>query len=176
MFDKQLTVYTARSMTGRINSEVFEESKEERDFLRKAGFNVLCPIEAENIKNNNKILLATKSQINEFWPRDKEMIRESHILFHMTPHLRSDGAWHEVGYMRYHLQGPVVHIYPAGKLPPEIAVSYLEDDYVCDSLEEAIEYTLREHGTFLKRTLWRLSKLNRCLLKSIYYQAKEWFK
>lgn len=170
-----LSIYLARGMSGRPSDVVYEESKPERDFLRK-DFKVLCPIEAEGIKKTNKIIQASKNEITDFWPRDKAMIRESHILFHMTPHLRSDGAWHEVGYKRYHLQGPVVHIYPTGKLPPESAVSYLEDDYVCDSLEEAIEYTLRVHGTFWKRTVWRLKKLNRCFLKSFYYQLKEWFK
>lgn len=171
-----INIYLARAMSGRSNEIVYEESKSEREFLRKAGFNILCPVEFEGVKKNNNTLQASKEQMLGFWPRDKQMIRESHILFHMTPLLRSDGAWHEVGYKRYHLQGPVVHIYPQGKLPPEGVVSYLEDDFVCDSLEEAIEYTLRVHGTFWKRTKWRLAKLNRCLLKSIYYQAKEWFK
>lgn len=171
-----ISIYLARGMSGRPADVVYEESKPERDFLRQAGFEVLCPIEVEGIKKVNMPIQASKEQITDFWPRDKEMIWKAHVLFHMTPHLRSDGAWHEVGYNRYHLQQPVVHIYPTGKLPPAGSVSYLEDDYVCDSLEEAIEYTLRIHGTFWKRTKWRLNKVNRCFLKSFWLQLLIWFK
>lgn len=171
-----LKIYLARSMTGRPKKEVYDEAKKERDFLRKAGFAALCPIEYEGLKKEKGIINASRSEMDSYWYRDKQAIRESHLVFNMTPHLRSDGAAHEVGYKRYHLQGPVVHVYPTGMLPSDGAVSYLEDDYVCDSIEEAIEYTLRVHGTFWLRTKWRFNRLNRCILKSMWYQLKEWFK
>lgn len=171
-----IKIYLARAMTGRVKQDVVEEAKADKEFLEKAGFKVLCPVAEEAVESSNEKLVASKEKMAGYWKRDKEMIRESHILFHMSPHLNSAGAWQEVGYKRYHLQGPVVHIYPQGDLPHSGAIPRLENDYVCDSLLEAVEYTLRMHGTFWKRTKWRLAKLNRCLLKSIKYQAQEWVK
>ena len=163
-------------MSGRIKADVVAEAVTDKAFLERAGFEVLDPVTSEGVEDKQELLQSSKNDMDVFWPRDKQMIRESHILFHMSPHLNSAGAWQEVGYKRYHLQGPVVHIYPEGKLPPEGAVPRLENDYVCDSLVDAVEYTLRVHGTFLKRTIWRLKKLNRCLPRSFWHQLQEWFK
>ncbi len=171
-----LRIYLARGMTGRPKMEVLAEAMNDKLFLENAEFEVLCPVIREGIKNEPGNILASKQQIDAFWPEDKRMIRDSHILFHVSPHLNSAGAWQEVGYQRYHLQGPVVHIYPEGKLPSAGAIPRIENDYVCDSMIEAMEYALRVHGTFWKRTKWRLSKLNRCLLKSVFYQSKGWLK
>lgn len=171
-----MKIYLARSMSFRPKEDVVKEAELDAKFLEAAGFEVLCPVRKEKVKASKDVLIASKDQMKQYWPEDKRLIRESHILFHMSPHLNSAGAWQEVGYKRYHLQGPVVHVYPLGKLPPEGAVPRLENDYVCDSLEEAIEYSLRVHGTFWKRTKWRLAKLNRCFLKSFKYQLKEWVK
>ncbi len=172
-----LSFYMARAMSGREGSEVRAEAVIDNKFLEKAGFKVLCPVTREGIKNTKKIIQASEKDVrNDFWPTDKKMIQECHILFHMSPHLNSAGAWQEVGYMRYHLQGPVVHIYPTGKLPSGGAIPRIENDYVCDSLEEAIEYSLRVHGTYLKRLTWRLKNLNRCIIKSVIVQAKRWLK
>jgi hypothetical protein len=170
-----IKIYCARGMSGRPKPEVIKEATKDSKFLRAAGFHVSCPVEAEGIKGAG-VINASKDEIAEHWKRDKKLIRESHVLFHMSPHLNSAGSWQEVGYKRYHMQGPVVHVYPLGKLPPPGAIPRLENDYVCDSLEEAIEYTLRAHGTFWRRTKWRLDKLNKSLLKSVWYQSKEWIK
>lgn len=172
----KIGVYLARSMSNRLKEDVVMEAYRDSIFVDLAGFKALCPVSEEKVQPSKDILQASLDDTIKFWQRDKEMIRESHIVFHMTPHLRSDGAWHEVGYQRYHLQGPVVHIYPPGKLPVKAAISFLEDDYVTDNLVDAMEYTLRVHGTFWKRTKWRLNKLNKCFIKSFMYQLKQWFK
>ncbi len=171
-----IKIYVAQAMSGIPAKQVVENAGKIKNFLENAGFEVLCPVAKEELKPNNIPIQATREEITNYWKIDKSMIRDSHILFHMSPHLNSAGAWQEVGYQRYHLQGPVVHIYPLGKLPPSGAIPRLENDYVCDSLEEAIEYTLRVHGTFLKRTMWRIKKLNRCFLKSFWYQLNQWIK
>lgn len=172
-----LSVYTARGMTGRVKSDVVLEATRDNQFLSACGFKVLCPVTKEGVTATKELLLSSEKDMKDsFWPADKRMIRECHVLFHMSPHLNSAGAWQEVGYKRYHLQGPVVHVYPLGMLPPPGAIPRLENDYVCDSMAEAVEYTLRVHGTFWKRTKWRGKKLNRCVLKSIWYQLKEWGK
>lgn len=167
-----VTVYTARGMTGRVKEEVVEEAKRDAEFLRKAGFKVLCPVEKEGVKKTKEVLLSSKKAMDSYWPADKKMIREANVLFDMTPHLNSEGCKHELAYARYTLWKPVVRVFPSGKLPVKSSVAWYEDDCVCDSLEEAIEYTLRVHGTFAKRILWRIKMLNRCLPKWLWFQLR----
>lgn len=166
-------IYLARSMSGRIKEEVVEDAIVDRVFLESAGFIVLCPVMVEGVKATKDTLQASKEEMDSFWFRDKEMIREANVVFDMSPDRKSEGVAHELGYARYSLWKPVVRVYPPGKLPPRASVAYFEDDYVCDSLIEAIEYVLRVHGTFYKRLMWRLDLLNRCILKWILFQIKE---
>ena len=167
-----IRLYNARGMTGRIKEEVVDEAKRDAAFLRKAGFDVLCPVEKENVEPTKQTLLSSKKAMLEYWPADKQMIRDAHVLFDLTPHLNSEGCKHELGYGRYCLWKPVVRVFPEGKLPPKSSVAYFEDDFVCDSLEEAIEYTLRVFGTPYKRTIWKLKLLNRCLPKFFLYKLQ----
>lgn len=176
MFDKKVSVYAARGMTGRVKEEVVREAASDKSFLEKAGLEVLCPVEKENVQPTKQILLSSKKAMMEYWPSDKRLIREAHIVFDMSPHLNSEGCKHEVGYARYHLQKPVVRIFPKGQLPVKSSVAYFEDDMVCDSLEEAVEYAYRVHGTYWNRLLWRLKRTNRCLPKSIWHQLMEWLR
>ena len=168
-----IKIYTARAMTGRIKEEVVKEALQTKEWLEKAGFVVLDPVSAEGVQPTQQRLLSSKKQMDSFWPRDKEMIREANIIFDMTPGLKSEGVAHELGYARYCLWKPVVRIYPTGQFPPKSSVAYYEDDSVVDSLEFAIEYVLRVHGTFWKRLQWRLRMLNRCLFKWTIYQLHE---
>ncbi len=176
MFDKKVRIYKATAMTGLIKEDVVARAKQETDFLAKAGFEVFDPVLAEGVKPTKERLLSSKKQMDIFWPRDKAGVRWAHVVYDMAPHLNSEGVKHEIGYGRYHLQKPVVRIFPKGQLPVKSSVAYFEDDYVCDSLEEAIEYTLRVHGTYLKRLQWRISRTKRCLVKSIYFQVLEWLR
>jgi hypothetical protein len=173
---KPVKIYVARSMSFRDKAEVKTEALADAAFLRAAGFDVLCPVAKENIENRHETLLATRAQIDNYWPQDKAMIRESDVLFHVTPHLRSDGAWHEVGYKRYHMWEPVVHIYPPGKLPPNSAISFLEDDCVVDSWIEAVEWTYRVYGTPWKRFKWKIGLLNKCFVKYLMLRLNWIFK
>lgn len=168
-----IRIYNARGMTGRIKEEVVAEAKRDKGFLEKAGFKVLCPVIEEGVKPTNQVLMSSKKAMDVFWPRDKQMIREAHVIFDNSPHLNSEGVKHEIGYARYTLWKPIVRIFPEGKLPVKSSVAFFEDDYICDSLLEATEYVYRVHGTFLKRLKWRLSMLNRCLPKWIGYQLQE---
>ncbi len=169
-----LSVYSARSMTGRIKEDVVREALNDKMFLESCGFNVLCPVIAEGVQPTKQVLKASKKALAEYWPRDKQMIREAHILIDFSPHKNSEGVKHEIGYARYSLWKPIVRIFPEGQMPAGSSVSYLEDDFVCDSLIEAVEYILRVHGTLFKRFNWRLKMLNRCLLKWIVFQMGEW--
>ncbi len=168
-----MKVYLARAMSHRIKEEVVLEAKNDRDLLQKAGFTVLCPVEKENVPATKQILMSSKKSMMEYWPEDKRMIREANIIFDMSPNLNSEGVKHEIGYARYCLWKPVVRVFPTGQLPLPSSVSRFEDDVIVDSLIEAIEYSLRVHGTILKRIKWRLKMLNKSLLKWIWFQIGE---
>lgn len=166
-------IYCARSMTGRVKEDVVAEAQKDKEYLEKAGFEVLCPVIAEKVEPTKQVLLSSKEKMNEYWPRDKWMIRQAHVVFDMTPAMKSEGVAHEIGYARYSLWKPVIRVYVDGKLPVKSSVAFFEDDHIADSLVDAIAYVYREHGTFLRRLKWRLSLLNRCLLKWIGYQIGE---
>lgn len=169
-----MKIYLARSMSGRVKEEVVNDALIDKNFLEQAGFTVLCPVIAEGVRSTKEILAASKQEMNTYWYRDKEMIREANIVFDMSPDRKSEGVAHELGYARYSLWKPVVRVYPIGKLPPAASVAFFEDDYICDTLVEAIEYSLRVHGTLFKRIMWRLKLINRCLPKWIINQVLEW--
>lgn len=168
-----IKLYLARSMTGRIKEDVVAEAKRDAEFLSKAGFAVLCPVIAENVKPTKEHLLSSRKAMESYWPRDKEMIREAHVVLDMTPHLNSEGVKHELGYARYALWKPVVRVFPTGKLPVASSVAYFEDDSIVDSLPEAVEYIYRVHGSWFNRFTWRIRMLNRSLGKWLLYQAGE---
>jgi len=171
-----IKLYLCRSMTGRIKKEIVEEATKDKTFFEKAGFTVLCPVSQENVKPTNQVLVSSRKAMDTYWFRDKQMIREANIILDMSPDKKSEGVAHEIGYARYHLWKPVVRVYPFQSLPVKSSVAYFEDDYICDSKEEALEYILRVHGTWFKRLKWRLDVYDRCLLKSLWYKLQEWFK
>lgn len=171
-----IKIYTARGMTHRIKEEVVQEAADDATWLRSAGFTVLCPVERENVEPTKQVLRSSRKAMESYWPEDKRMIREAHVVFDMSPHLNSEGTKHELGYARYFLWMPVVRIFPYGKLPISSSVARFEDDYICDSLEEATEYVYRTHGTWFKRFVWRLNMYKRCRLKALVYEIMGWFK
>lgn len=166
-------LYLARGMTGRVKEDVVQEAYFDKEFFEKAGFKVLCPVMEEGVEPTKQTIRSSKQQMDIYWFRDKQMIRDSHVVLDMTPHLKSEGVAHELGYARYNLWKPVVRVFPSGKLPIKGSVCRYEDDFICDSLVEAVEYTYRVHGTLFKRLKWRLSMLNRCLVKWLWYQICE---
>lgn len=169
-----IRLYVARAMSGRVKEEVVEDARFDKMLLEQAGFEVLCPVIKEAVKPTKDVLQATKSDMELFWPADKAMIRQAHVVFDMSPLANSEGVKHELGYARYALWKPVVRVFPGGKLPPASSVAFFEDDYICDSLIEAIEYVYRVHGTWFKRFKWRVSLFNRCFLKWCWYQLLGW--
>lgn len=170
----QLKVYVARAMTGLPANEVVALAAEQKAFLEACGYEVLCPVISENVKAVKKPIQSTKKMMDTYWARDKQMIREADIVIVMSPDRASLGCIREYGYARYHLQKKVITVFPEGNLPKEGAVCYYEDDYVTDSLILAAAEGLRTHNTYWKRLKWKLSVLNKSLIKSIIHQAQEW--
>lgn len=169
-----LKVYVARAMSGRIKEDVVKEAIADKMLLEAAGFTVLDPVTAEGVEAKKETLLASKQMMDSFWPRDKAMIREANIVFIMSPNVGSLGCIREYGYARYHLWKKVITVFPMNQLPKEGAVCYYEDDYVTDSLLNAIGEAYRTHGTLWNRLKWRLNLYRRCWLKSIWNRLKEW--
>lgn len=154
-------------MTGRVKEELVTEAINQKLFIESCGLIVLCPVIAEGVQPTKQVLLSSKKAMDTFWKRDKEMIREAHLVFDLTPNKNSEGVKHEIGYARYSLWKPVVRIFPKNELPVKSSVAFYEDDFICDSLTEAIDYAKAVHGTRMKRLKWKMQLLNRCLLKAI---------
>lgn len=169
-----IKIYVARAMSGRVKEDVVNDAKKDKEFFEKAGLTVLCPVTEEHVEPTKQVLRASKQAMDRYWNRDKEMIRQAHILFNMSPDQPSLGVIREHGYARYCLWKKVISVFPPGKLPSKAAVCHYEDDYVTDDVMDAVGEAYRTHGTLFKRLKWRLSMLNRCLAKWLLYQLKEW--
>lgn len=168
-----LSCYVARAMTGRVKEEVVKDALKDKEFFEKAGLIVLCPVSEEGVKPTDEVLRSSKKAMDKYWNRDKEMIRQAHILFNMSPDQPSLGVIREHGYARYCLWKKVISVFPAGKLPPKAAICHYEDDYVTDDIMDAVGEAYRTHGTLWKRIKWRLQMLNRCLPRWLKHQIGE---
>lgn len=176
MFDRKIKVYPARAMTGRVKEEVVAEAAQDKEKLEKAGFVVLCPVISENVPSTKQTIRSSKKAMDSYWPRDKEMIREAHVVFNMSPHVPSIGVIRESGYSRYFLWKKTISVFPKGKMPLKSAICYYEDDFVTDNLDDAIAEALRTHGTYWRRLKWRMSIYNQSLFRAIYYKFMEWIR
>lgn len=167
-------IYQAAKMTGRDRKEMVEMAVRNKKIFEGMGVTVLDPILEEHVKPLKGILIDTPmALLKDYWSRDKEMIRECHVVVDTTPGEKSEGVAHEIGYARYSLWKPIVRMYPTMDKPAS-AIVYFEDDLVVHSVEEAAIQINKYWGSFAKRALWRFGLLNRCLLKWCFYQLKEW--
>ena len=167
-------IYTAAKMTGRDKKEMVETSLKNKKIFEAYGIEVLDPILEEHVKPTKGILIDTPvSLLKDYWKRDKEMIRHAHVLVDTTPEEKSEGSAHEIGYARYALWKPVVRMY-SGPTKPLSMIVYFEDDIIVHSPEEAAIQIQKFWGSWLKRALWRIGMLNRCLPRWIIYQIREW--
>jgi hypothetical protein len=146
-----LKVYTARGMSGRVKKTVVREALRDKRLLEAVGITVLDPVTEEGVEASDETLMTTVELMDKFWRRDKEMIRQAHVVFDMTPQRKSEGVAHELGYARYSLWKPVIRVFPHGKLPAASSVAFYEDDYVTDDLAAAVVYANDSFGTWRKR-------------------------
>jgi hypothetical protein len=167
-------LYLARAMSGRLANKVVNEAKKEKQFFERAGFVVLDPVSEEGVKSTKHQIRTSHSDLVKFWERDKDLIREAHVVVDMTPLSKSEGVAHEIGYARYFLQKPIVRVYPRGYMPDEGSVAYLEDDHITDEIEEAALTIYVRWGTLLKRLNWRLSIQRRCFFRQLWHRIHEW--
>jgi len=161
-------------MTGRIKDEVVKEAQVDKEWFEKAGLQVFDPVSEEKVPATKQKLVASAKAMKTFWPRDKYLIRQAHVVLDMTPHMKSFGTEKELGYARYHLWKKVIRVFPEKQLPVDSSVCYLEDDDVVDSKEMALESILRTHGTLWRRLIWRLQIFKRCWIRAFIYRLQEW--
>lgn len=167
-----VTTYNARGMTNRNQKEVVQEAKEDRLTFEEHGIKVFCPVQAEGIRALNKQLMSTKEQMDVYWFRDKEMIRQADVFVDCTPHLKSQGVEREAGYARYFLFKPVVRIFPKELLPAPGNICFYEDDLIVTDIDEAARLIKLYWGTPRKRLVWKIQLIKRCLRKYIAIRLK----
>jgi hypothetical protein len=166
-----LKCYTARKMTGVPGRQLVAQALRVKAALEAHGIIVLDPVTSEKLKRTYRPLHNSFSKLKEYWVRDKRMIQQAHVVLDLTAPEKSEGVSHEIGYARYFLWKPVVRIYP--DLGPSVA--RIEDDFIAGSLDEAADLMQEKWGTWWKRFKWRLLLVNRCALKFLWLQLKEWF-
>jgi hypothetical protein len=174
MFSRKIKVYLARGMTGRIKEEVVKEAIRDKEILEKAGFEPLCPVTKENVRPTKVPLSSDMKHMKIFWPADKKMIQQAHVVFDMSPHLKSEGVSHELGLARYAYWKKVVRVFPKDQLPVSSSVAYFEDDAIVDNIQDAIIEAYRTHGSWIKRFIWRVKLYNRCLLHHYFLKLLFW--
>jgi hypothetical protein len=167
-------IYCAAKMTGRDKKEMVEMAVSNKKIFESFGIKVLDPILEEHVKPTKGLLNDTPPNIlKDYWKRDKEMIRESHVIVDTTPEDKSEGVAHEIGYARYSLWKPVVRMYHHGAKPASL-VAVFEDDLIVHGIEEAAIQIQKYWGTWARRFMWRINMVNRCLVKWVWYQIGEW--
>lgn len=169
-----IRIYTAAKMTGRDKKEMVDTALHNKKVFEAYGIEVFDPILEEHVKPTKGLLVDTPvGLLKDYWKRDKQMIRNAHVLVDTTPEEKSEGSAHEIGYARYSLWKPIVRMYGKESKPLSMIV-YFEDDLIVHSPEEAAVQIQKYWGSRAKRFMWRISMFNRCFLKWVWYQMKEW--
>lgn len=163
-------VYLAHAMTGRTGNELLKESEEAALVAGVYDVQLLDPVVTENVSKSKKPLHNKQEALRDYWRRDKEMIRQAHVLLDYTGPAKSEGVAHEIGYARFALWKPVVRIWP--NLGPSVA--WIEDDLIVSNPDDAFHLIDERWGTWQKRAKWRLKMLARSLPKWLIYQFQEW--
>jgi hypothetical protein len=165
---REIKVYLAQRMTGLYCDDLLRLALEATAKLERAGFTVLSPVIEEGVPNKHIKLVNTLGRLKLYWQRDKELLRESHIMLDLNSEGKSDGVNVEMGYTRFFLWKPLVRIHPN----LGCTISRIEYDCVTDSLDKAVETMKHRWGTRHKLLIWRLKMLRRCIPKIVNMQIK----
>lgn len=166
-------VYLAHKMTGRTGLELCQESWEACRTFAKHDCIPLDPVLIEEVKPTNSVVNGgAPGALKKLWKRDKEIIREAHVVVDLTGDMKSEGVLHEIGYARYFLWRPVIRVVRTPFLGASIAE--LEDDGIVPDFDEAAALVQKRWGTWTKRTLWRLNIVRKGFFKWAWYQLLSW--
>lgn len=166
---RKMRVYLAKKMSGLSGRELVEDSFLAAQICPHA-IELFDPVAIEGVKPDQILVAATEEALRGHWQRDKQAIRNAHVIIDTTGRDKSAGVEAEIGYARFFLYKPVIRVWP--KLGPSIA--RIEGDAVVESLADAYAVALIRWGTPWKRLLWRV-KLLKKLPKAIYYKSREWW-
>ncbi len=165
----KIKVYVAHAMTGKMQDELVKEAEYTTRTLENYGFEVLDPIVEEQVKSVHEPLLQVSAeQLERYWRRDKEMIKEADIVLDFKSCNKSDGVAKEIGYARWCLWKPVVRVFPG----MGINISRIEDDEIVNDLPSAIAIMHEKYGTYDKLHTWREEMWHRCFDKWYAEQKK----
>lgn len=165
----KVTFYVSHAMTGKMQDELVKEEEYTTRFITNHGFAVLDPIKAEGVKSVHEPLTQISSeQLERYWRRDKEMIREADIILDYNTCNKSDGANKEIGYARWCLWKPVIRVFPNCG----INISRIEDDVVVGSMTEAMNVAIERWGDYEKLRQWRQAMWDRCFDKWLAEQNR----
>jgi hypothetical protein len=164
--------YLAHKMTGRTGVELVIESALAASACKLQGVTPIDPVVFEGVKSTPDVMTGgDPACLRTLWNRDKQMIRDAHVLIDLTGELKSEGVLHEIGYARYYLWKPVVRVIKGYTGP---TISDFEDDGIVGSFWEAAELVQRRWGTRLKRIIWRARFMPKALVKWAFYQLQGW--
>lgn len=162
-----IAAYTCQRMTGRYCDEMLREAEMLKRVLNNYGIRILNPVLEEGIPDTHELLdNVHPGKLEEFWRRDKEMIRESDIVIDYMTMNKSDGSNKEVAYNRFCLWKPTIRVWDGGGG----LISRIEDDIFVTTIVEAVTVANEKWGTYEKLKEWRIEMLNRCYPKWIGYQ------
>lgn len=166
-------IYVALKLTGRKAGSVNRDDAKIKRIFKKKGLTVLSPWDHEKHKYkwNDTIQASPADLTKAFWPRDKQLIREAHVLCDTTGYLFSRGAGMETGMTRYGLMRPTVWIDTV-----LFSVRTLEGDLVVANAKEAAKEIAKKWGTPWKRRMWRLKTVwnPRCIFNRVVDEIRGW--
>ena len=168
-----MKAYIAHGMTGRTGEELINESLHVLEVCKRYGVNPLDPVIEEGVKKTDPRVQSTNDVLPRLWKRDKEMIRNAHVLIDVTANRKSEGVAHEIGYARYSLWKPTIRVSMSYTRNPNISIANLEDDLIVASIEQAAYFAQLRWGTWGKRLRWRIKMLTRCFPKWVVHQLME---
>lgn len=163
----KVKIYTAQRMSKRMADEMVLEAQMLVRTCENYGFIALNPVFDEEVKPIHAPY-PYPSNLEEYWYRDKKMIREADIVLDYATNNQSDGANKEIGYSRWCLWKPSVRVW----IGPGAMISRIEDDLVVPTLKEAMELITEKWGTYQKLGAWRKAMWERCYIPWLDEQLK----
>lgn len=162
-------IYLATPMTGLYCDEIWKKAINDSQAYEHEGIEVITPIKGEGIPFDHvKLQDRSEKEMFRVWKKkDKQAIKDVHVLVYECPDRWSQGVAHELILSRGVLWKPTVFVGRAGFITRE------EDDVVAATHQEAAIAVVQRWGTRRKRIIWRLLLLNRCLLGWLWDQFRE---
>lgn len=154
----KVIVYTACRMTGRFMDELVQEATTLKRVLENYGYEVMNPVIEEKVVPVHEVLeQIDPARLDRYWQRDKECLKDCHIVLDYKSCNKSDGVGVELALSRFCYWKPTLRVFPTAG----ICISRIEYDEVFYTLEEALLYMQRHYRTKHQLLWWRIKMLLR---------------